>query len=115
MGTDLTLEGPFKKGYAGSYLINYRYSAISLINKLGLVDVPGALDYQDATLKVVLPTKKAGTFTFIGLGGLNGFSMKNMKTGDLSTPGGIKNADILRDYIKSGYPCKLRNKPFINY
>jgi hypothetical protein len=24
MGTELTLEGPFKKGYAGSYLFNYR-------------------------------------------------------------------------------------------
>jgi hypothetical protein len=47
MGTELTLEGPFKKGYAGSYLFNYRYSTISLINKLGLVDVPGVVNYQD--------------------------------------------------------------------
>ncbi len=101
MGTDLTLEGPFKKGYTGSYLVNYRYSAISLIKKLGLVDVPGALDYQDATFKVVLPTKKTGTFSFFGLGGLNDFSMKNMNNSDLSTPGGIKNADISRDYDKS--------------
>ncbi|RYF74091.1 MAG: carboxypeptidase-like regulatory domain-containing protein, partial [Cytophagaceae bacterium] len=26
LGTDLTLEGPLKKGYGGSYLVNYRYS-----------------------------------------------------------------------------------------
>ncbi|MCX6271784.1 MAG: TonB-dependent receptor, partial [Bacteroidetes bacterium] len=107
MGTDITVEGPFKKGYAGSYLVNYRYSAISLIKKLGLVDVAGVLDYQDATFKVVLPTKKAGTFSFFGLGGVNGFSMRNMKASDLDTPGKIKSADISRDYDKSAYLANL--------
>jgi hypothetical protein len=107
MGTDITLEGPFKKGYAGSYLVNYRYSTISLIKKLGLVDVPGALNYQDATFKVVLPTKKTGVFSFFGLAGLNDFSMKNMKVSDLDAPGRIKSADINRDYDKSAYLANL--------
>ncbi len=41
MGTDFTLEGPFKKGYAGSYLVNYRYSTIGLLQKLGYSrDIP---------------------------------------------------------------------------
>lgn len=123
MGVDLTLEGPFKKGYAGSYLINYRYSAISLIKKLGLVDVPGALDYQDATFKVVLPTKKSGTFSFFGLGGLSGVSMENMSATGLSTPGStIKNALISKDYEKANYLLNLgmkhtltiNNKSYIN-
>ena len=39
MGTELTVEGPFKKGYAGSYLLNYRYSTIWLLQKIGIVDV----------------------------------------------------------------------------
>lgn len=100
--TDLTLEGPFKKGYAGSFLINYRYSTISLIKKLGLVDVPGDVNYQDATFKIVLPTKKAGTFSFFGLGGLSGVSMENMTPTGLSTPGRtIKSALISRDYEKA--------------
>ena len=108
LGTDLTLEGPFKKGYAGSYLVNYRYSAISLIKKLGLVDVPGAVDYQDATFKVVLPTKKTGTFSFFGLGGLSGVSMENMSASGLSTPGStIKNAFISKDYEKANYLLNL--------
>jgi hypothetical protein len=101
MGTDLTLEGPFKKGYAGSYLVNYRYSTITLIKKLGLVDVEGGVDYQDATFKVVLPTKKAGTFSFFGLGGLSGVSMENMSPTSLSTPGStVKSALISKDYKK---------------
>ena len=108
MGTDLTLEGPFKKGYAGSYLVNYRYSTISLIKKLGLVDVPGVLDYQDATFKVVLPTKKTGTFSFFGLGGLSGVTMENMSPSGLSTPGRtITSALISRDFKKDNHLSNL--------
>ena len=108
MGTNLTFEGPFKKGYAGSYLFNYRYSTISMIKKLGLVDVPGVLDYQDATFKIVLPTKKTGVFSIFGLGGLSGVSMKNMGTSDLSTPGSdTKNALISKDMEKANYLLNL--------
>ena len=108
MGTDLTLEGPFKKGYAGSYLVNYRYSTISLIKKLGLVDVAGVVDYQDATFKIVLPTKKAGTFSFFGLGGLSGVSMENMAPTGLSTPGSTaKSALISKDFKKDNHLSNL--------
>ena len=79
LGIDLTLEGPFKKGYAGSYLVNYRYSTVTLIKKLGLVDVKGAVDYQDATFKLVLPSKKAGTFSVFGLAGMSGFSSRGQR------------------------------------
>lgn len=86
LGTDLTLEGPFKKGYGGSYLINYRYSTVGLINDLGLVDVPGALHFQDAAFKLLFPTKKMGVFSMFGLGGLSGFSLENVGPNDFSTP-----------------------------
>ncbi len=108
MGTELTLEGPFKKGYAGSYLFNYRYSTISLIKDLGLVDVPGVVNYQDATFKVVLPTKRTGTFSFYGLGGLSGFSMENMGPTGLSTPGRpTTNALTSKDFYKANYLANL--------
>lgn len=103
IGTDLTLEGPFKKGYAGSYLVNYRYSTVSLISDLGIIDIEGLVSYQDATFKVVLPTKKAGIFSFFGLGGLSGFSMENIGPDGITTPGSITNADINRDYEKDNY------------
>jgi hypothetical protein len=108
MGTELTLEGPFKKGYAGSYLFNYRYSTITLIKKLGLVDVPGLVDYQDATFKIVLPTKKSGTFSFYGLGGLSGFSMDNMGPKDLSTPGRTTSSALIsKDFDKTNFLANL--------
>jgi hypothetical protein len=108
MGTEITLEGPFKKGYAGSYLLNYRYSSISLINNIGLVNVPGVVNYQDATFKVVLPTKKTGTFSFYGLGGLSGFSMANMGPAGLSTPGRTTSSALVsKDFHKANYLANI--------
>jgi len=108
MGTELTVEGPFKIGYAGSFLFNYRYSTISLINELGIVNVPGAVDYQDATFKIVLPTKRAGTFSLYGLGGLSGFSMENMGPADLSTPGRPRTSALnSKDFYKKNYLSNL--------
>ncbi len=103
-GTDLTLEGPFKKGYGGSYLINYRYSTISLLNKIGVIDLDGTLNYQDGAFKVVLPTKKAGVFSFFGLAGLSDASVEDVKADKISTPtNSTITSDITEDYDKSNY------------
>lgn len=110
LGTELTLEGPFKKGYEGSYLVNYRYSTITLLNKLGLLDLGETPDvkYQDLNFKIVLPTKDAGTFSIFGLGGLSGTSIKGMKINGMTTPGSqIKNADILKNYEVSNFLSNL--------
>ena len=78
MGTDITLEGPLKMGYTGSYLINYRYSTITLMSNLGLVDRSGVTIFQDGAFKIMLPSKKLGTFSIFGLGGYSGFDMEDM-------------------------------------
>ena len=106
LGTELTLEGPFKKGYAGSYLVNYRYSTITLMNKLGLIDMGETPDarFQDLSFKAVMPTKNAGTFSVFGLGGLSGTSAKGLRSGILTTPGsGNNNADIRKNYEVSDF------------
>lgn len=70
LGIEATAEGPFKKGYNGSYLFNYRYATFSLLNALDFGVVENALpSYQDLSFKINLPTKKAGTFAFWGIGG----------------------------------------------
>ncbi|MBL4658248.1 MAG: TonB-dependent receptor, partial [Flavobacteriales bacterium] len=102
IGTDLTLEGPFKKGYAGSYLINYRYSVTAIIDALGLVDIGGVPKFQDAIFKVVLPTKKAGTFSFFGLGGFSNILMEDVQPDIWATPtNGTLAADIREDFDKA--------------
>lgn len=103
-GTDLTVEGPFKKGYGGSFLINYRYSTISLLNNLGVIKLDGVLNYQDGAFKVVLPTKKTGTFSFFGLGGLSNGSLKDVKADKIAIPGNETiTSDITEDYDKDNY------------
>ncbi len=101
LGTDLTLEGPFKKGYGGSYLVNYRYSTISLVNDVGLVNIDGVLRFQDAAFKIVLPTAKTGVFSFFGLGGLSSFSLTDVKADLFTTPGDDPmDTDLSEDYDK---------------
>lgn len=72
LGMDVAAEGPFKKGYNGSYLFNYRYSSLSLMDNLGLVDFGGVPRYQDFAFKVNLPSARLGSFCIFGLGGLSG-------------------------------------------
>src|SRR5690606_14074580 len=71
LGVGATLEGPFKKGSDASYLISYRYSSLSLLEKAGVkVSDTGTPKYQDLSFNFVFPTKKAGTFSLFGIGGL---------------------------------------------
>ncbi len=70
LGIEAAAEGPFRKGGASSYLINYRYSSVALLTSF--LNLGGIVpDYQDLSFKFNFPTKKAGTFTLFGLGGYN--------------------------------------------
>ena len=75
LGTDFTAEGPFKKGGNASYLINYRYSSLAMLNAVGIKVAGDAVPkFQNSSFKINVPTKKAGTFNLFGLGGLSGIS-----------------------------------------
>ncbi len=70
LGAEASIEGPFKKGYNGSYLLNYRYSTFSILNNLNIQINENELpNYQDLSYKINLPTKKAGIFSLWGIGG----------------------------------------------
>ncbi len=73
LGIEAALEGPFKKGNNSSYLVNYRYSTLGLFSKMGIhiVSEDDETTYQDAAFKFNFPTKKAGNFSFYGIGGLS--------------------------------------------
>jgi hypothetical protein len=70
LGVDFAAEGPFRKNYKGSYLANYRYSTLAILNKIG-VNISGDAipEFQDFSYKIHLPTAKAGIFTLWGIGG----------------------------------------------
>lgn len=67
LGVEAASEGPFKKGYGGSYLFNYRYSTLSLLSFLLPEDADGT-NYQDLSFNIFLPAEKAGIFSIWGVG-----------------------------------------------
>jgi hypothetical protein len=70
-GFEFGAEGPLSKVAKSSFLINYRYSLVAVIQKVGLSVGTGSATpyYQDLNFKFNIPTKKAGTFSLFGLGG----------------------------------------------
>lgn len=62
LGLDLASEGPLGKKNKASYIFNYRYSTMALLN------LAKDLKYQDINLKVNMPTRNAGTFSLWGMG-----------------------------------------------
>ena len=67
-GLEFGTEGPFSKKSPASYIFSYRYSLLKAISYLGIR--PDVIpEYQDINLKFTFPTKKAGTFNLLGMGG----------------------------------------------
>lgn len=71
LGTDIAVEGPFSENYRGSYLINYRYSTLSILSKLGVNVGDAVTNFQDLSYHIFLPTNKVGNFSLFGFGGLS--------------------------------------------
>lgn len=71
LGLDLAAEGTFAKNYRGSYLINYRYSTLSVLSQLGVNVGDAVTNFQDLSYNIFLPTTKIGNFSLFGFGGLS--------------------------------------------
>lgn len=71
LGIDFASEGPFSKSNSSSYLFNYRYSTLSLLEPI-LPENAGGTSYQDLSFKLNFITKNNGTFTLWGIGLIDG-------------------------------------------
>ena len=71
LGMDVAAEGPFSKNYRGSYLINYRYSTLSVLSKIGVPVGDAVTNFQDLSYNIFLPANKFGNFSLFGFGGLS--------------------------------------------
>lgn len=73
LGIDFSAEGPIKKGFS-SYVINYRYSTLGLLNKMHLYigDVRSITTFQDLSFNVVFRSKNYRNRTnFYSVGGMS--------------------------------------------
>ena len=68
LGVEASLEGPFRSGYGGSYLVNYRYSTLGILNNFGVLP-DESIQYQDLSFKLNFPLKNASRLTLFGLAG----------------------------------------------
>ena len=71
LGTDISAEGPIAKNYKGSYLVNYRYSTLSLLSKIGVPLGDFVTDFQDLSFNFYLPTGEKSAVSVFGFGGLS--------------------------------------------
>ncbi|MFC4874467.1 TonB-dependent receptor [Negadavirga shengliensis] len=71
LGTDIAAEGPFSPNYKGSYLINYRYSTLSFLSKLGVPLGDFVTNFQDLSFNFFLPIGEKSTLSVFGFGGLS--------------------------------------------
>ncbi|MGK0421207.1 MAG: hypothetical protein ACJAT9_000875 [Polaribacter sp.] len=72
LGLGFSNEGYFSKKSKASYLVNYRYSTLGFLEKLGLNLTDGFNPtFQDLNYNINLPTTKFGTFNLYGLLGKN--------------------------------------------
>lgn len=71
IGIDFSAEGPLKKG-SSSFLLNYRYSTLGILNKLGfhLTDEREDNTFQDISFNLAFPSKnKRSVVNVWGIGG----------------------------------------------
>jgi hypothetical protein len=65
IGIDIAAEGPFGKSLSGgSYLFNYRYSTIGLLQRLGLELGDEAIEFQDFSMNLSFPVKNGSLYLF---------------------------------------------------
>ncbi len=64
IGTDVLLEGPALISKNSSFLVNYRYSTLGLLGKMGVELGDEKIDYQDASANLNLPFKNGNVKLF---------------------------------------------------
>jgi hypothetical protein len=71
LGVEASTEGPLNKNKSGSYLVNYRYSTLNLLNKVGaeLQEIGKYSDYQDVSFHTSFHSRAGGTLSVFGIGG----------------------------------------------
>jgi hypothetical protein len=75
LGTDLSVEGPFRKGRSASYLVNFRYSTVGMLSAMGINFGREKINFYDVSYVGAVPLRN-GMIRIFGFGGssVNKFS-----------------------------------------
>ncbi|RPH30520.1 MAG: TonB-dependent receptor [Bacteroidales bacterium] len=79
-GFELGAEGPISKSKGSSFLVNYRYSTLGVMEKMGIdFGTSGIPYYQDLSFKINLPRTRIGAISIFGLGGISDIMLWDSK------------------------------------
>lgn len=106
LGLDFATQGPFAKGSEATYNMNYRYSTMALVAPV-LPDDAGVLRYQDLSFKTSFPTKGMGTFSWWGIGALDGVDMVAIDSTDWITATDRDNSQTTLNMFATGFSHKI--------
>lgn len=70
IGIELASEGPLPT-QGSAYLVNYRYSTVGLLQKLGLEFGNESISFQDLSFNLNFPLGPRANVTFFGMGGVS--------------------------------------------
>ncbi len=101
IGTEVMVEGPISRSNNTTYIAQYRYSTLKLLEKMG-IDLNSVPDFQDLSFKIYHPTRKLGIFSLFGIGGLS------HETG---TDGYEMNSNLATIGLSNSYP--VDDKTFV--
>lgn len=72
LGVEFGIEGPLSQRTGSSYLLNYRYSTLALVQAAGVNPTGEILPtYQDLSFKLNFPNQRRGNMSIFGLAGNN--------------------------------------------
>ncbi len=80
-GFEAGAEGPLSKNHKASYLANFRYSTLDLMDNIIDLGTTGVPEYKDLTFKLNFPVKK-GIITVFGVAGDSKISILDSKSGN---------------------------------
>lgn len=123
-GFELGLEGPLSAKRKSSFIVNYRYSTLGLMQKLGVEFGTGGNtpNYQDLNYKFTFPTGNNGKFTVFGMSGQSSIELLGSKA-DLTKEDtdlyGNENEDLYPTYATyiggASYEGNLTGKTFAKF
>lgn len=109
-GIELSTEGPISKKAGSSYMANFRFFTFEALNKLGVsIGANGIPQFLDGTVKVDIPTEKAGTFSIWGIAGKSSIFIEDMVEGDTS-----EFSSYTDDFGSTMYAAGISNTHYLN-
>lgn len=117
-GFEAGAEGPIVKN-SSSFLINYRYSTLAIVDALGFkVGIDAIPYYQDASFKISSGNTKLGRFSLIGIGGYSydkDFDSKRNRSGENFTFGSGMGSTALIHKLLINNKINIENSISLSY